>query len=108
MMDRLQQLAWDSPLCAAVVGKGDDFVLLPLEGLISEAAKQDAAKRELQFCGVVGLRDGSVEVEMESPVDQEALRIMARAVASFTERFAPRSDGVDWLERLYQLPDPRG
>jgi hypothetical protein len=49
-LDAEQQLVWDSEVSVAVVGSGDEFLLIPLDSgtPISDEATDDAHRRALR------------------------------------------------------------
>jgi hypothetical protein len=107
-MDALQKLAWDSDVCCAVLGKGNDVELVDLNQFPSPEILQHLARRGLQFIGVLGYKDGRVRVEIEGGATVEATRILVIAAQSFTGWIAPKGDFVEWARRMYEAPDPRG
>ena len=102
-MDAQQRIAHDCDRSVAVLGKGEDFVLVPLDGPLDAALTKRAEERGFCFCGVMGLEDGLPVAKCE-PGPDTAVTMMHAALV-----FAQQVKGpdVDWLERLWQLPDPR-
>lgn len=111
-MDAHETIACDSEICAAVVGRSGDFVLIRLD--IEEAGKQaaleGAIRRGFGYCGVLGLKSGKAAVAFES--DPDSLYTMMLASFAFAEVVAgqvraKQGDAADWLTRLHRLPDSR-
>jgi len=108
-MDATERLVYDSEVSAAVLGKGDCFVLINSDN--GSVAATEAARAEgFYFCGVVGLKSGRVELEIASP-DRETVRIMGFALREFADmcsaNLVPESDFTNWMTRLHALVDPR-
>jgi hypothetical protein len=105
-MDAQQQVAWDCSISAVVLGKGEEFVLCPLDAP-TPASEALARARGYEYAGVFGFRDGQESMSCEPGME----RTMCAAAFAFAEfvhaRLTPKGDGVDWLERLYRLPDTR-
>jgi hypothetical protein len=112
-MDAHEQLAWDSEagVSVAVLGKGEDFVLISLDGQIDEAATATALAKGFSYCGVLGIKNGQAAVKCEP--DSNAVYTMMHAALAFAAQVAerlrekPKGDAVEWLESLYRLPDTR-
>jgi hypothetical protein len=117
-MDAVQRLTWDAEQVAAVLGNTStgEFVLADLSrrgAPLSEAESAVARLKGFGFLGVVGrYTDGTIDTKSETAVDAQS--IMCSAVPAFIvyldRKFAPNDDGsgwVQWLERLYALPDTR-
>jgi hypothetical protein len=106
-MDQQEQLAWDSKTSVAVLGKGSEFVLIPLDGTPAPASRQLAEVRGYHYCGILGYRNRKVEAVCEP--NPNAALTMLHASLKFAEAVcataAPAAE--DWMERLYQLPDTR-
>lgn len=114
-MDAITKLVWDSEFSVACLGRvnGDkvEYMLVGLDGEgypLSEGRNMLARLRGYAFAGVFGVKDGVADCKSEPGM----WPVMIAAVPSFlqilNERLAPKGDGVDWLERLAQLPDTRG
>jgi hypothetical protein len=108
VMDAQQQLAWDSEISAAVVGKDEEVLLIPLDEDIC-AAVETAKARGFYFFGIMGYAYG--RVDSKSQPNLEAMCGMAFAAGAFAELVVKRlrrcGPCVDELERLYALPDTR-
>jgi hypothetical protein len=106
-MDATEKLVSQSATSAAVLGSGDDFLLVPLEGGTLPVASVEIAKaRGYFYCGVLCVVNGHVEIE--GP--QEFRPILLRAAVPFAEYVVAKKragDAVDWLEKLHSLPDSR-
>jgi len=115
-LDPHQQIAWDCPVCAVVLGKAAEFFLIPLhfdehaQEVITEIAKQ----RGYSYAGVMGAtRDGQCSAKVE-PANPEAACVMMHAAFAFALLYvAPllktekKDDSADWLRKLMALKDPR-
>ena len=112
-MDAQEQLAWDGEAAVAVLGRGENFVLISLDGPIDEAVTIDALSKGYRWCGVMGVINGQAAAKSEPGPD--AVYTMMHAALAFAQRVAERlrppkadvGDEVEWLERLYRLPDTR-
>jgi hypothetical protein len=109
-MDLMEQFVTRSKISAAVLGRGNQFLLAYLnEKEISEPDRLLANERGYFFCGCVGLVDGRVEVECELFLEARILTL--RAALRFAENlYAPKTahvDRVKWLEDLHKLEDNR-
>jgi hypothetical protein len=108
-MDASEQIAWSSELAWAVLGKGAEFVLIDLTGPIDDATTATALAKGFTYCGVMGVKDGQAGVKCEPTLD--AAVTMTHAALAFAAQMAgrtePKGDSLEWLERLYMLPDPR-
>lgn len=113
-MDATQKLVFDAEISVGVLGKGESFVLVPLTepGPLPQAVLDGAKRRDLAFVGVLGVVDGEAFARCEPGVG--AIYTMMHAALAFAQQVAdrlrPRGNGVGWLdlERLWELPDPRG
>ncbi len=113
-MDAMERLTWDADIAVGVLGRGGEFLLVPLTepGKISEAVTDDARRRGFRFCGVVAVTNGQASAQWEPYPD--AIHTMLHAALAFAQEVADRlkpkqaqGDAVDWLERLWSLPDTR-
>lgn len=119
-MDTHEQIAFESEICAGVLGRAGEFVLIRLDQ--DEAGKQEALEGALSrgfvYCGVLGLKNGTAAVQSEP--DPDALYTMMRASLAFGQFVAERigvppqepaapetGDAAEWLARLASLPDTR-
>lgn len=107
-MDAIDKLVSECEVSAAVLGRGESFMLIDTRNVCPEAVAS-AHAQHFNFCGVVGVKGGHLELELSS-LDPETVKMMAFAAVKFAEcqTAQPVSDGVDWLERLHRLPDTRG
>lgn len=113
-LDEHEQLVWntaDGGICAAVMGRGEEFALVPLPASDAEMDKalESALAKGLSYCGVLGFKDGQSAVRCEHPA---AIYTMMHAGLAFSHLIAQalrrqQGDAVDWLERLHSLPDSR-
>jgi hypothetical protein len=109
-MDAQEQMVMDSEISVGVLGKGADFVLIPIEdGPIDEAATEDALSKGYVYCGVMGVKNGQPGVKCEPNPD--AVFTMMHAALAFAQQVAemlrPKGDELEFLERLYRLQDGR-
>lgn len=112
-MDAMEKLTWDSEIAVGVLGKGGQYVLVPLgePGPIPAEVLEDAARRGFKFCGVLAVLHGRAAVHCEP--DIEAAGVMMLAAIGFAGQVADKikqeqkGDGVCWLENLWNLTDPR-
>lgn len=108
-----QQLVNESQIAAAVVGKGEEFRLIPITADGPDTtAMQAAMGRGFEYCGVMGWANGQARSRCEPSM--EAIGIMACASLAFAEMVAAQlkkqqaGDGTEWLQKLWELPDTRG
>lgn len=105
-----ERLVSESEVSFAVLGKGRDFVLVALHTDTAEDATQmaEARSRGFFYCGVLGMRDGQPSAECSA---SDAAFTMMHAALAFAQEMAgqlrPKDDSVQWLTRLWELPDPR-
>ena len=111
-MDAQEQLVWNAEMSVAVLGKGEEFVLISLDGPIDEAVTIDALSKGYRWCGVMGIKDGHAAAKSEQHPD--AIYTMMHAALGFAkqvaEKLRPKSDvgdELEWLERIHRLPDMR-
>lgn len=111
-MDVQEQLVWESEVSAAVLGNGEEFVLIRLD--INEECEQAAIERAISkgfvYCGVLGFKNGHAAVRCGD--DPGAIYTIAHASVAFAHVIAQhlrrqQGDAVDWLESLHSLPDTR-
>jgi hypothetical protein len=101
-----QQIAWNCSISAAVLGKGEEFVLCPLDEP-TPASEALARAHGYVFCGVMGYdpQAGRSIAKCEDPDSVITMMHAAFAFAQFVAaRLKPKSD---WLEKLWELPDTR-
>ena len=100
---------------ALVFGRDEQFVIVNIdEANASEAAYLDYRERTkgLPFAGVFGMVDGVATCRCATV---EGIPVMILAGAEYARHIAnkikaeqaPRRDSLDWLERLWLLPDSR-
>lgn len=113
--DEQERFALRSDFSCAVLGRGEEYVLIPLDdGPIDEAATMDAARKGFWYCGVMGVINGVAAARCNP--DLECQRVMMAAAFGFALKYAehirqkPNGDGdeVAWLEQLMRLEDARG
>jgi hypothetical protein len=114
-VDAHEQLVIESEISFAVVGKGENFILVRLdsEGApLDEAAIENARERDFAYCGVLGVKDGNVGVQF-APDNPTALYTMMFAGLAFAHEVAdrlrpqPKGDAVEWLKALFAMKDSR-
>ncbi len=105
-MNLREQIAMQDKHSVAVLGNGEEFVLVALDGPI-ESAMSEGKARGFVYCGCMGVIDGRAVIQCESTPG--AAITMLHAAVEFgqqvAERLKPHGDAVEWLERLYRLPD---
>ncbi len=110
-MDAMEHLVCESEIAVGVLGRSEDYVLIPLDGHgpIPQRVIDDAKRRGFQFCGVLGIVNGRAAAKCET--DTDAVGVMLLAAMGFaqqvTDKLKSKDDGADWLERLWELPDTR-
>jgi hypothetical protein len=112
-MDAMERVTWNADEVVGVLGRGEEYVLVPLndEAPIPDAVMDDAHRRGFKFCGVLCVIEGRAAAKCEP--DLEAVGTMVLAAIGFAHQVADklkhqqRGDGVNWLRRLWTLPDTR-
>ena len=60
-MDAHEKLVWDAEISAAVLGKADEFVMIPLtDDPIPEDVKLNAIRHGLAYVGVMGYQGRAI------------------------------------------------
>jgi len=54
-MDAQEKLVFESDICVGVLGRGGEFVLVPLTGEIDGAVTADALAKGYCYCGCLGI-----------------------------------------------------
>ncbi len=110
-MDATERLVVDSEMSTAVLGRGSEFILVDLSGE-TDAAMEAARARGFSYCGCLAVVNGQATAQPEP--DADAMLTMLYAGLAFAHLVAdrltppqPKSDSVEWLTRLYALPDTR-
>ena len=99
-MDAVSQLVWDAEDATAVLGRGEDYLLIPLgPGPIGPDIVEDAKRRGFRLCGALGTVNGRAAAKWEV-ADPDALAVMVLAVLAFTQGAETKDDSADWLERF--------
>ncbi len=116
LQESQRQLIRESEFTVVVLGKGEDFVLLRCNGNDDDsdvAEARDAGERGMRFCGVLALtQDGQLKADID-PRNISAVYTMTFARLAFVHLVAdrlkqkPKGDGVEWLTRLFVMPDTR-
>ena len=100
----------------AVMGTGGEFELVPLlsSDPLPETFTSEMRARRFHLCGILGIRAGVPDAKVEK--DPDSLYTVLMATLAYAQQVADEikrkgnggdGDGVDWLEQLHQLPDPR-
>jgi len=110
-MNAQQQMVYESEFCCAVLGRGEEFLLIDLSLPIEDAS--DAARANgLVYVGCLAVKDGKAGVRCEPGT--AAVFTMLCASMAFAQLVAdrlrpePQGDAAAWLDALYSLPDTRG
>jgi hypothetical protein len=102
-------------IAAFVLARADQLALIEATGK-PDAVSQGASLVNAGFTlhGIVGIVDGEVLTAANEPLDVECMFNMGRAARTFglllSSPATVRKEGVDcvdWLNRLYNLPDDR-
>jgi hypothetical protein len=99
-------------MCAVVLGKGAEFVLLDVNKAMDSAVTEAALAKNYKFCGLLAVKNGQAGARCEGPDCIETMLaaslVFARVVSdSLQHQHQHRGDGVEWLTKLYALPDTR-
>jgi len=111
-MDAQEQLILESEIAMGVLGKGDEFILVPLDGPI-EAATMVAVARGFVYSGTFTVTKHGESAALFEP-DLESAHVMLCASFAFArliaDRLRPQSkdDFAQFAERMWSLEDPRG
>lgn len=115
MPDEQEQLVSVGEMPVAVVGSGEDFRLIRLEGdmdaAIAEAHAEGYGKDYGDFyAGVFAVVNGHAIAKCQPGLN--AMRVMVAAAFEYGRLVADRieqraGDGVAWLNSLHALEDPR-
>jgi hypothetical protein len=110
-MDTQERMVMESEVSAAVLGRAGEFILVDLSGE-TDAAMEAARARGFSYCGCLAVVNGQATARPEP--DADAMLTMLYAGLAFAHLVAdrltppqPKSDSVEWLTRLYALPDTR-
>jgi hypothetical protein len=113
-MTEQQQLVSDSAFSVCVLGRGQEFVLVPLDRDIDSATTKMVTEKCFIPCGVMGiLKTGEARAAVAPGMDAESLTIMMRAGLVFAQlaadrlRPTPKDDFVQFAESLFALEDER-
>jgi hypothetical protein len=94
---------------AVVFGAGDDALLIFLGS--RGTALTAVIPEEFRYCGLlIGHRTGRVTARPQPDMDSH--RLLLKALPEFTLRVfgdavVDSGDAVAWLDKLWELPDPR-
>ncbi len=116
-MDAHEQLTVESEACFAVVGKGEDFLLIRLDDGVplDDATTARAHQGGFAYCGVFGIKNGEICFRIARE-NRGAVYTMMFASVAFVRQAADRltaipkskGDSVEWLTGLFDLVDARG
>ena len=113
MYDEHQLTAFNSQFCCAVLGKGDDFMLIQLNAPddVIDAECENAARLSYCYCGIMAVIDGQPRAKCADAAGiitmVHASTAFARLVAARMKPKRPSSDWPDFMARLWSLEDPR-
>ncbi len=119
-MDKFEKLVSNAQFAVGILGdsRRREYALVDLYPPLSEKDKQDLHKRRFRFIGVIGLTEAGVRVALAEPLDDVTASTLSRAFCQKVEdainnALEPKGDSADgapsleWLTRLYALPDTR-
>lgn len=114
-MDKFEAIAQGASYCAGILcnPRTLDWSLVDLDQpALSEEATAALHRRGMGFVGAVGLyRDGAIHFALAEVLPLEIARKLVESLIHHAPNAAlppePSGDGVDWLERLWSLPDAR-
>ena len=105
---RAASLLQDCEYSAFVLGNTarDAFVMT---SEVPEGAYEELLRtRGMVFLGVITVKNGCPYTVLRVPLAPASVRQISEAyLRCIEENFAPKGDGADFLESLYQLPDTR-
>lgn len=115
-MDSQELLVVNGELPVAVIGCGEDFRLIRLDGdvdaAIAEAHAEGYSKDSgVIFAGVFAVVGGRAAAKWEPGL--AAVRVMMNAAFAYTRMVADelkeqkRGESAEWLQRLWEIPDTR-
>jgi hypothetical protein len=118
MYDKFQILAMRAhdSLCVCILANDDatDIELVNPTSPFPEDTSREFDARGLTFLGVMGIVDGLPQTALEIPLDHVRISALSAAFVKYCEdrlngAFEPqgKADDVDWLMRLFALPDER-
>jgi len=110
-----EKLAATAEICAVVLGRGGDYVLVRIDGdaPVDTALTATAAAKGFAYCGTLGIVDGKPAAECEPNMD--AAFTCTMAAFEFARMAAPQirmtavaeDDFRQFAESLWSLTDPR-
>jgi hypothetical protein len=113
-MDKFEQIITGAQFPTAIIGNRtlSEFELVDMDGKLPLEQLKQLADRGFWYVGAIGLIQGTPRIALNGPLDPQTMTALAHA---FTRRVAdtlngllqPKGDSVEWLGRLYQLPDTR-
>ena len=114
-MDDTEKLVWGADIAVGVLGRGGNFVLVPLtgDGPLDKALTAEAVANRYSYCGALTITDGVAAARCEG-ANPDCIFTMMHAALAFAHQVADKlkpqnsDDGAAWLQRLFELPDPRG
>ncbi len=64
--------------------------------------------RCMGFVGVITVNNGCPYTVLRTHLDPATIRVISAAyLRCIEENFTPKSDGADWLQKLWDMPDTR-
>ncbi len=116
ILDKFEYIAAHASYACCILGnlQTSDFELLDFGQLpLAKHTEQELfSERGMRFIGIMGLVDGVSRVALSEPLDDPTAKALSLAFVQRVEdiinaKLAPKDDSLDWLNRLYQLPDTR-
>lgn len=107
-LDKFERLTADSLFSVAILmnAAGDDFQLVD-RGPVPPHVAEDYRQRGLGFAGVVGVSQTfAPRVALAVPLKDDAIAAITQAFVHLMH-VEEHSTGVDWLRKLWALPDKR-
>jgi|SRR5579872_3783685 len=113
-LDEVERFVHDTKLCCAVLAnRAGECLLIPLDRPLLDGEQMKARLGDFGFVGVYGMTASGHIDHLTEIYSVAAERIMRSALPAYRahldacELAAPVGDGVDFLEALYRLEDPR-
>jgi len=112
-LDPSEQIATGAQAACCVLGniQTGDFALVDLASLpVPDETAAEFHARGLGFLATIGIVDGKFVSAFAVPVSDQLAALLFQDFSVFLlKKFTAKSggDGVEWLERLFALPDTR-
>jgi hypothetical protein len=103
-------------IVVGVLGKGAEYVFIPLDEAEAHAKRIElSVARGMCFCGLMAFSPRTKESAAKCEPDPECVKTMMHAAYAFDEfvrnrlreRVTTKDESVEFLERLWLLPDTR-